>query len=98
VIVIARRPQQAVHAGGDDRQPPCGAFWFVCHSAENTLPYEGEIWPSVDLLFCSALSGRMWDVGPLICENVETFSIYSSCWLLLSLPRVVFSGVKISEI
>jgi len=29
VIVIARRPQQAVHAGGDDRQPLCGAFWFV---------------------------------------------------------------------
>jgi len=22
------RPQQAVHAGGDDRQPPCGAFYF----------------------------------------------------------------------
>jgi len=29
VIVTARRPQQAVHAGGDDRQSPCGAFWFV---------------------------------------------------------------------
>ena len=28
MIVIAGRPQQAVHAGGDDRQPPCGAFLF----------------------------------------------------------------------
>jgi len=26
VIVIAGRPQEAMHAGGDDRQPPCGAF------------------------------------------------------------------------
>ena len=26
VIVIAGRPQQAVRAGVDDRQPPCGAF------------------------------------------------------------------------
>jgi len=29
VIVIAGRPQQAVHAGGDDRQPPCGAVLFT---------------------------------------------------------------------
>jgi len=28
VIVTAGWPQQAVHAGGDDRQPACGAFWF----------------------------------------------------------------------
>jgi len=26
VIVIAGRPQQAVHAGGNDRQPACRAF------------------------------------------------------------------------
>lgn len=34
VIVIADRPKQAVHAGGDDHQPPCGAFYccfsFIC--------------------------------------------------------------------
>jgi len=29
VIVIAGRPQQAVHAGGDDRQPLCGLFYYV---------------------------------------------------------------------
>jgi len=30
VIVIAGRPQQAVHAGGgDDRQPPCGTFFIT---------------------------------------------------------------------
>jgi len=29
VIVIAARPKQAVHAGGDDRQPPCGAVLFT---------------------------------------------------------------------
>jgi len=31
VIVIASRPQQAVsvHAGGDDCQRPCGAFYFL---------------------------------------------------------------------
>jgi len=28
VIVIAGRPQQAVHAGGNDCQPSCGAFLF----------------------------------------------------------------------
>jgi len=30
--VIAGRLQQAVHAGRDDRQPPCGAFllWPPC--------------------------------------------------------------------
>jgi len=28
VIVIAGRPQQAMHAGSDDRQPPCGAFFI----------------------------------------------------------------------
>jgi len=28
VIVIAGGPQQAVHAGSDDSQPPCGAFLF----------------------------------------------------------------------
>jgi len=28
VIVIAGRLQQTVHAGGDDCQPPCGAFLF----------------------------------------------------------------------
>jgi len=28
VIVIARRPQEAVHAGGDDRQPRCEAFYL----------------------------------------------------------------------
>jgi len=27
--VIAGRPQQAVHAGGNDRQPACGAFLFA---------------------------------------------------------------------
>jgi len=27
VIVIAGGPQQAVHSGGDDRQPPCVAFY-----------------------------------------------------------------------
>jgi len=27
VIVIAGRPQLAVHAGSDDRQPPCVAFY-----------------------------------------------------------------------
>jgi len=26
VTVITDRPQQPVHAGGDDRQPPCRAF------------------------------------------------------------------------
>jgi len=30
VIVIAGEPQEAVHAGSDDRQPPCGAFLFSC--------------------------------------------------------------------
>jgi len=30
VILIADRPLQAVHAGGDDCQPPCAAFLFVC--------------------------------------------------------------------
>ena len=25
MIVIAGRPQQVMHAGGDDHQPPCGA-------------------------------------------------------------------------
>jgi len=29
VIVIAGRPQQAVHAGGNDRQTPCVAFSFT---------------------------------------------------------------------
>jgi len=29
MIVITRRPQQDMHAGGDDHQSPCGAFWFV---------------------------------------------------------------------
>jgi len=30
VIVIAGRPQQAVHAGGGDGlQPPCGAFLYT---------------------------------------------------------------------
>jgi len=29
VIVIAGRPQQAMNAGGDDRQPPCGAFYMA---------------------------------------------------------------------
>jgi len=29
VIVIAGEPQEAVHAGSDDRQPPCGAFLFT---------------------------------------------------------------------
>jgi len=28
VTVTAGRPQQAVHAGGDDRQPPCGAIFY----------------------------------------------------------------------
>ena len=29
MIVIASRPQQAVHAaGGGDRQPPCGTFFY----------------------------------------------------------------------
>ena len=36
MIAIAGRPQQAVHAvgkTGDDREPPCGAFWFlVCYA------------------------------------------------------------------
>jgi len=27
--VIAGRPQQAVYAGGDDRQPLAGLFWFT---------------------------------------------------------------------
>ena len=30
MIVIAGRPQQHMHAGGDDRQPPCGAFLLLC--------------------------------------------------------------------
>jgi len=32
VIVIAGRPQQALHVDSDDRHPPCGAFLlaFVC--------------------------------------------------------------------
>jgi len=29
VIVIAGRPQEAMHAGCDGRQPPCGAFLCV---------------------------------------------------------------------
>jgi len=29
VIVIAGTPQEAGHAGGDDRQKPCGAFLLV---------------------------------------------------------------------
>jgi len=29
VIVIAGTPQEAVCAGGDDRQPPCGAFFIT---------------------------------------------------------------------
>ena len=28
VIMIAGRRQQAVHAGGNDRQPPRGTFWY----------------------------------------------------------------------
>jgi len=28
VVAIAGRPQQPVHTGGDDHQPPCGAFWL----------------------------------------------------------------------
>jgi len=29
VVVIAGNPQQAVHAGGDDCQPPCGVFYSL---------------------------------------------------------------------
>jgi len=29
VIVIAGRPQEAVHAGGDDCQPPAGIFYYI---------------------------------------------------------------------
>jgi len=38
VIVIAGRPQQAVHAGGgDDRQPLAGLFLFLwCHLSVET--------------------------------------------------------------
>jgi len=47
VIVIAGRPQQAVHAGGDDRQPPYGALLCTARfdafsSAAAVLPYEGR--------------------------------------------------------
>jgi len=28
VIVIAGTPQEAVRAGGEDRQPPCGGFFI----------------------------------------------------------------------
>ena len=45
VIVIAGRWQQAVHAGGDDRQPPCGAFWlFLCLQREVLLSYTVSCW------------------------------------------------------
>jgi len=37
MIVIAGRPQQAVHAGGDDRQPLDGAFLFKYSSENNIL-------------------------------------------------------------
>jgi len=30
VIVIAGTPQEAVHAGGDDYQPPSGLSYFKC--------------------------------------------------------------------
>ena len=29
MTATAGRPQEAVHAGGDDRQPPCGDFYFI---------------------------------------------------------------------
>jgi len=32
VIVIAGRPQETMQAGGDDRQPPCGAFYAYCNA------------------------------------------------------------------
>jgi len=37
VIVIAGRPQQAVHSGGDDRQPPCVAFYWILGAPLPTL-------------------------------------------------------------
>ena len=38
MIVIAGKPQEAVHAGGDDRQSPCGAFWAtVCKTVHPML-------------------------------------------------------------
>jgi len=33
--VIVGRPQQAVHVGGNDRQPPCGAFLLSYNNKVN---------------------------------------------------------------
>ena len=44
MIVIAGLDldQQAVHAGGDDRQPPCGAFLFVFLCCSRLHLIDGE--------------------------------------------------------
>jgi len=41
VIVIAGRPQQAVHAGGDDRQPPCWSFLFWKVYTQENVSWNG---------------------------------------------------------
>ena len=57
MIVIAGRPQQAMHAGGDDRQPPCGTFLLPPCVAD------------ADIIFCSGgdflllLYGRPMEEG-----------------------------------
>ena len=38
MIVITGKPQKAMHAGGDDRQSSCGAFWAtVCKKVRPML-------------------------------------------------------------
>jgi len=43
VIVNAHRPQQAVRAGSDDCQPPCGAFWLHPVFATSRVQYISDL-------------------------------------------------------
>jgi len=60
VIVIAGKPQEAVHAGGDHRQSPCGAFWeTVCETVSPMLSDRCPVLSclSVTLVYCGQTVG-----------------------------------------
>ena len=41
------RISEAMHAGGDDRQPPCGAVWF-----EDNATFSHSLGRTATLLYC----------------------------------------------
>jgi len=62
VIMIAGRPQQAVLAGGDDRQPPCRAFLWSPYVIGQTIYIFILFLLSSFFISSPNLSGRRLDV------------------------------------